>query len=239
VITEAPSAVTGLLATAAATFAATLASSEPLTAGSPTREPDALETGQAVLVHFTGSSTGDLVVIVDGELTTVLGESELGPLDLADALAPAIAAVATSIGPVVLGPLQVLDARLALHRVFAHADAALVPLHGRSGPRAAVAIGLPQAAVDRRTAIEDVPAHRLDLLRGVEMEATAELGRARMTVNDLLSLRTGAVIELDRAAGSAADLFVNGRLIARGEVVVIDENYGLRITQVVTEEIGR
>jgi flagellar motor switch protein FliN/FliY len=57
-----------------------------------------------------------------------------------------------------------------------------------------------------------------------------------MTVNDLLSLRNGSVIELDRAAGEAADLFVNGRLIARGEVVVVDENYALRITQIVTED---
>jgi flagellar motor switch protein FliN/FliY len=60
-----------------------------------------------------------------------------------------------------------------------------------------------------------------------------------MTVNDLLSLRSGAVIELDRAAGAPADLYVNGRLIARGEVVVVDENYGLRITQVVTDDATR
>ncbi len=66
------------------------------------------------------------------------------------------------------------------------------------------------------------------------MQASAELGRARMTINDLLSLQTGAVIELDRAAGDPADLFVNGRLIARGEVVVVDENYALRITQIVS-----
>jgi flagellar motor switch protein FliN/FliY len=71
------------------------------------------------------------------------------------------------------------------------------------------------------------------------MQASAELGRARMTINDLLSLRTGAVIELDRAAGDPADLFVNGRLIARGEVVVVDENYALRITQIVSGEIER
>ena len=60
-----------------------------------------------------------------------------------------------------------------------------------------------------------------------------------MTINELLSLQTGAVIELDRAAGDPADLFVNGRLIARGEVVVVDENYALRITQIVADEIER
>ena len=54
-----------------------------------------------------------------------------------------------------------------------------------------------------------------------------------MSVRELLSLVPGAVIELDRAAGGPADLLVNGRLIARGEVVVIDENFGIRITEIV------
>ena len=69
---------------------------------------------------------------------------------------------------------------------------------------------------------------RLDLLHDVEMEVTAELGRTRMTVRELLSLSPGAVVELDRAAGSSADLLVNGRLIARGEVVA-----GIRLTEIV------
>jgi len=73
----------------------------------------------------------------------------------------------------------------------------------------------------------------LDLLHDVEMEVTAELGRTRMSVRDLLSLAPGTVIELDRLAGGPADLLVNGRLIARGEVVVIDENFGIRITEIV------
>ena len=71
------------------------------------------------------------------------------------------------------------------------------------------------------------------------MSATVELGRARMTINDLLSLHDGAIIELDRAAGAPADLLVNGRLIAHGEIVVLDENYALRITQIVSDEQGR
>ncbi|MFC6411087.1 flagellar motor switch protein FliN [Planobispora longispora] len=71
------------------------------------------------------------------------------------------------------------------------------------------------------------------MLHGVEMSVTAELGRTRMTIRELLSLSPGAVVELDRAAGSPVDLLVNGRLIARGEVVVIDENFGIRITEIV------
>lgn len=79
-----------------------------------------------------------------------------------------------------------------------------------------------------------VPTGRgLDLLGGVQMSVVAELGRTRMTVADLLSLTPGSVVELDRAAGSPIDLLVNGTLIARGEVVVVDEEFGLRISEIV------
>ncbi len=76
----------------------------------------------------------------------------------------------------------------------------------------------------------------LSLLHDVEMGVTAELGRRRMTVRDLLGLTPGAVIELDRAAGSPVDVLVNGTLIARGEVVVIDEEFGIRISEIVSPE---
>jgi flagellar motor switch protein FliN/FliY len=72
----------------------------------------------------------------------------------------------------------------------------------------------------------------LELLHDVTLGVTAELGRARMLVREVLSLAPGSVIELDRAAGSPVDVLVNGTLIARGEVVVIDEEFGIRITEV-------
>jgi len=78
-----------------------------------------------------------------------------------------------------------------------------------------------------------VGADRLDLLSNIEMDVTAELGRTRMTVRELLSLVPGTVVELDRMAGSPIDLFVNGTLIARGEVVVIDEEFGVRISEII------
>jgi flagellar motor switch protein FliN/FliY len=77
---------------------------------------------------------------------------------------------------------------------------------------------------------------RLELLGNVEMDITAELGRTRMTVRELLSLTPGTVVELDRAAGSPVDLFVNGTLIARGEVVVVDEEFGVRVSEIVSAE---
>ncbi|MGB6056758.1 MAG: flagellar motor switch protein FliN [Microthrixaceae bacterium] len=73
----------------------------------------------------------------------------------------------------------------------------------------------------------------LQRLADVEMLVTAELGRTRMNVSELLTLGPGSIIELDRAAGSPVDLLVNNTLIARGEVVVVDEEYGVRLTEIV------
>lgn len=72
----------------------------------------------------------------------------------------------------------------------------------------------------------------LSLLNDVELIVTAELGRTSMPVRDLLGLMPGMVVEIDRAAGSPIDLLVNGRRIAAGEVVVIDEEFGIRITEI-------
>jgi flagellar motor switch protein FliN/FliY len=78
----------------------------------------------------------------------------------------------------------------------------------------------------------------MSLLRSVELEVTAELGRTSMTVREVLGLTPGAIVELDRVAGSPVDLLVNGTLIARGEVVVVDEEYGVRVTEIVTQAAG-
>jgi len=77
------------------------------------------------------------------------------------------------------------------------------------------------------------PAHAdLSRLSEIPMELSVEIGRAHMTVGETLDLRVGSVVALERLAGETADLLVNGSAIARGEVVVIDEQYGLRITEI-------
>jgi flagellar motor switch protein FliN/FliY len=73
----------------------------------------------------------------------------------------------------------------------------------------------------------------IELLAGLEMNVTVELGRTRLTVAEVLSLGPGSVIELDRIAGEPVDILVNDRLVARGEVVVVDENFGVRVVEVV------
>jgi flagellar motor switch protein FliN/FliY len=79
---------------------------------------------------------------------------------------------------------------------------------------------------------EDVNEQRnLNLLMDIRMGLIVELGRAEMQLRDILKLTKGSVIELDRLSGEPVDLFVNNKIIARGEVVVIDDSFGLRITQ--------
>jgi flagellar motor switch protein FliN/FliY len=74
----------------------------------------------------------------------------------------------------------------------------------------------------------------IDLLLDVTLQVSVELGRTRMTIGDVLALRSGSVIELDKLAGEPADILVNGSLIARGEVVVVDEKFGVRVMEVVS-----
>ncbi|MGO9321187.1 MAG: flagellar motor switch protein FliN [Solirubrobacteraceae bacterium] len=72
----------------------------------------------------------------------------------------------------------------------------------------------------------------LSRLSEIPMELSVEIGRTHMTVGETLDLRVGSLVTLERLAGETADLLVNGSAIARGEVVVIDEQYGLRITEI-------
>ena len=73
-----------------------------------------------------------------------------------------------------------------------------------------------------------------DLVRDVELTVRIELGRTRMRLEEVLRLGPGALVELDRLAGDPVDVFVNDRLVARGEVVVLNEKFAVRLTEVVS-----
>ena len=72
----------------------------------------------------------------------------------------------------------------------------------------------------------------IGVLRQVPLEVAAELGRAKVTMEEILQYGPGSIIELDRTAGSPVDVVVNGSMVARGEVVVIGEEYGVRVTEI-------
>ncbi len=76
-------------------------------------------------------------------------------------------------------------------------------------------------------------AANMDLLMGVSLGISAELGRASMTLAEVLAIGSGSIVQLDRAAGLPIDVLINGRLVARGEIVAVDDRYGVRVTELV------
>ncbi|MDR2935228.1 MAG: flagellar motor switch protein FliN [Candidatus Adiutrix sp.] len=77
-------------------------------------------------------------------------------------------------------------------------------------------------------------ARPLDFILDIPLEISVELGRTRMVINDLLRLGQGSVVELSKLAGEPQEIFVNGKLVARGEVVVVNEKFGVRVTDIVS-----
>ncbi len=76
----------------------------------------------------------------------------------------------------------------------------------------------------------------IDLIKDVPMEITVELGRASKRISEILDFGIGSVVELDKLVGESLDVLANGKIIAKGEVVVVDENYGIRITEILTNQ---
>ncbi|WP_397475584.1 flagellar motor switch protein FliN [Pusillimonas sp.] len=74
----------------------------------------------------------------------------------------------------------------------------------------------------------------IDLIMDIPVQLSVELGRTRLTIKNILQLGQGSVVELDGLAGEPMDIFVNGYLIAQGEVVVVDDKYGIRLTDIIT-----
>jgi flagellar motor switch protein FliN/FliY len=81
--------------------------------------------------------------------------------------------------------------------------------------------------------MREAQASSIDLLRDVDLNVKIELGRSRMLVEDVLKLGEGSVVELDKLAGDPVDVFVNERLVARGEVLVLNDNFCVRINEIV------
>jgi flagellar motor switch protein FliN/FliY len=76
----------------------------------------------------------------------------------------------------------------------------------------------------------------IDILMDIPLDMSVELGRVKMLVKDVIDLGSGSIIEIDKAAGEPVDVLVNGRLVARGEVVVIEDNFGVRITEILSPQ---
>jgi flagellar motor switch protein FliN/FliY len=101
---------------------------------------------------------------------------------------------------------------------------------GAPGAVTADGLALSKQALSTREAVN------LDFLLDVKLDVTFEVGRSKMLISDLLTLGQGSVVELHRLVGEDLDLLVNGRLIAKGEVVVVNEKFGCRISEIVSPE---
>jgi flagellar motor switch protein FliN len=224
---------------AAAAVARLLPSGQELVPGTPRTASDLDPAGwPAAAVATLSSGPGATVgVLVRADLADALASAPAGALDLAAAIQPALDAAAVALGAAagagrsLLGPELATMVRGATVAVplLAGSETAAVLVLSAAGPATVTTLptgGSVAAAAGLRG---------VELLHGVAMEVTVELGRTRLSVRELLALAPGDVLELDRAAGSPADLLVNGRLIARGEVVVVDEDFALRVTEIVAQ----
>jgi len=179
------------------------------------------DTGDAVIVPFVGEASAQLAVQVFDPDALVDG---LGGAPLSDRLRDALEAAASALGAGALGDATIGDASA----LFADPAAQLFDLQDDTDRT----IGRLAVIVTRAPAGTASSSRRLHRIAGVEMELTVEIGRTRMAVRDVLGLEPGRIVELDRSAGAPADVKLNGRVIAHGEVVVVDQDYAVRITRI-------
>lgn len=195
-------------------------------------------TSVPALVDAMGGAAATPVVSVVVDLTVGEDSGRLYLVFLQDVLAPLVTAMKerrtakAQAAPAVAAPAPAYQAPAPAP--------APAPAAARPAPQAPAVAAAPSAYQAARfpdltpRAAVGVEARNIDLLMDVTLQVTVELGRTRKQIRDVLSLGPGSVLELDKLAGEQVDVLVNGKLIAKGEVVVIDENYGVRITDIVS-----
>lgn len=199
-------------------------------------QPLVAEVRAAVTATFVGSPSRDVAIAL-AHADGLISATDTGTaVSVADLLAPALAAATAVYGVGVTGEAKLSDA------AGLFADATTVVYELRDGQTVAgwFAVRVREnGAVSGISALTDRSvAARLFRINDVEMALTVVIGRTRMPVRDVLGLEPGAVIELDRSAGAPADILLNGRLIAVGEVVVVDQDYAVRVTRILEVQDG-
>ncbi len=109
--------------------------------------------------------------------------------------------------------------------------AAALSEHGGSGGAQAPAF----AELGGTTTTAPAGSQNLDFLLDIPLDVTVELGRTSMIINKMLQLTQGSVVELDKAAGEPVEIFVNDKLLGKGEVIVVNERFGVRITEIISQ----
>jgi flagellar motor switch protein FliN/FliY len=189
----------------------------------------------AVVGTFVGATSADLAVaLLDGEALASAAGTDSPLVTAVDVLRPALEGAAAVLGIGVLGETKLEDASA----LFADAGTTVFELSDGGTLAGWFAIRVRTAAATKPARSQNSMVGKLSRINNVEMALTVEIGHTRMSVRDVLGLEPGAVIELDRSAGAPADVLLNGRLIAHGEVVVVDQDYAVRITQILDVDEG-
>jgi flagellar motor switch protein FliN/FliY len=207
--------------------------------------------------RLAGAAPGQLYLFTGDEAAAALAAGAGADGGLEPALADVVATLKMQVGDVRPEDVRALgsgdapmldettvavgifaDDRIVAAIVFTASEAAGAAVAGGSGsaPAAPASAAAPVFAPLASAEPARVDARRMNLLRDVTMGVSVELGRTRMTVRELLALAPGMIVELDKAAGAPVDLLVNGTLMARGEVVVIDEEFAVRISEIVSPD---
>jgi flagellar motor switch protein FliN/FliY len=180
-----------------------------------------------VSATYVGARSADLaVILLDRDELVAAAGGDASLLRLGDVLRPALEAAASVVGGGMLG--EASDGAPA--SLFQSPETVVFDLVGEGGVAGWFAVQLRGGGSTPRRA-GDVTA-KLGRISAVEMTLAVEIGRARVSVQELLDAQPGTVIELDRSVGSQADVYLNGRMIAHGEVVVVDRQFAVRITEV-------
>jgi flagellar motor switch protein FliN/FliY len=106
-------------------------------------------------------------------------------------------------------------------------------LSEQTGPGGAQAPAFAELGGNTTTA--PAGSQNLDFLLDIPLDVTVELGRTSMIINKMLQLTQGSVVELDKAAGEPVEIFVNDKLLGKGEVIVVNERFGVRITEIISQ----
>ncbi|MCA8986309.1 MAG: flagellar motor switch protein FliN [Planctomycetaceae bacterium] len=122
-----------------------------------------------------------------------------------------------------------------LNEAEANLAAAIANNFGQqSGPKKDTSGATPFALNDLKQVLGGTERSELSLLQDVELDLRIELGRTRLEIEEVVSLRSGSVVPLDKLAGDPVDILVNGKLIARGEVLVLNDNFCVRVAEIVS-----
>jgi flagellar motor switch protein FliN/FliY len=197
-------------------------------------------THEAITATFVGSATADLgLILPDTSFLAEAAGADSTLISSADILRPALEHAASVLGAGVLGEPRRQDAGA----LFTDAESVVFELISGGTAAGWFAIRIrTQGTVNNGGGAQPTPvsARKLNRIHNVEMALTVAIGHTRLSVRDVLDLEPGKIIELDRSAGAPADIMLNGRLIAHGEIVVVDQDYAVKITRIldVAEGLG-